>query len=219
MDFLSSHHGSQVYLQIRQHLESCPTCDPAPCEPALPCVPVVLDQDLPVYLRTPEQTPPGEGALGIAFQEYDFVFYPWYQQIIFGIGKGFAQSFEMIVLILDSLGQLVLRLFTDQKTATALDVVGPVGMVNQIQKQGLFEGSPLNIIQFAAILSVNLGIMNLLPFPALDGGKLVLIGASKLFGRRKIAKIEGYLELIGFALLILLMLIVTTRDVWQLFKP
>jgi regulator of sigma E protease len=219
IDFLSQHRGYQVDLQVRQKMESCPTCGSVPCETSSACVPVVLDQELSAYLRTSAETPPGEGALGIAFKEYDFIFYPWYKQIIFGIGKGFVQSFEMIALILDSLSKLVLHFFTDQKTTATLDVIGPVGMVNQIQKQGLFEGSPLNIIQFAAILSVNLGIMNLLPFPALDGGKLVMIGAGKLFGRKKIATIEGYFDLIGFAILILLMLVVTTRDVWQLFKP
>ncbi|MDR0462723.1 MAG: site-2 protease family protein [Pseudomonadales bacterium] len=172
----------------------------------------------PVRVRTVEETPAGQGAVGIAFMDYNFQFFPWYQQIPLGIARGFQQSFEMAVLILDSLGQMISGIFAPAYDAPELDVVGPVGMVNQINQHGIFDAGFLAIVQFAAILSVNLGIMNLLPFPALDGGKLIMIFVGAVVGRKKVAKVEAYLDMIGFALLILLMIAITTRDIWQIFQ-
>ena len=173
-------------------------------------------QILTAYIRTQEETPAGEGSLGVGFDEYVFEFYPWYQQIPLGVAKGLEQSWTMAVMIVDSLGQMLSQLITRQEQSTQLDVVGPVGMVNQIQKQGLFDEGFLSIVQFAAVLSVNLGVMNLLPVPALDGGKLLMIGAGKIFGRKRVAKVEGYLDGLGFLLLILLMLFVTAKDVFSI---
>lgn len=204
MTWLGEQRGQNVTLNIDR------PCLEATCESDY------LSQELTVGVRSVEETPAGEGALGVSFDEYQYDFYPWYQQIFLGIIRGFEQSFEMIVLILDSLGQMIGRLFVPKESSPDLDVVGPVGMVNQIQQQRLFDGGILVILQFAAILSVNLGIMNLLPFPALDGGKLVMIAVGKLVGREKIAKLEANLDMIGFTVLILLMIIVTTRDIWMI---
>lgn len=72
------------------------------------------------------------------------------------------------------------------------------------------------LLQFAALLSLNLAILNSLPVPALDGGRMLFLIIEKLRGKRNNAMMEQYANLIGFVVLLVLMLAVTARDVWQL---
>ena len=91
-------------------------------------------------------------------------------------------------------------------------VAGPVGMYS-IAKDYMAEGF-MYYLYFIAMISVNLGIMNLLPFPALDGGKIVLT-VIEMISRKKVnSKVEAILNLIGFALLMLFMLFVTFKDIF-----
>ena len=77
-------------------------------------------------------------------------------------------------------------------------------------------------LQFIAMISVSLGIMNLLPIPALDGGRIFLLLVGELWfllsGRKLNPKYEAWLHGIFFALLILLMVVVTFSDIWKLVK-
>lgn len=100
---------------------------------------------------------------------------------------------------------------------------GPVGIVNEIgnaAQEGMALGfiySLMNVLSFAALISINLGVVNLLPLPALDGGRILFI-IIELIIRRPIPKDkEGFLHFIGFMLLILLMIAVTFFDVQRLF--
>ena len=106
------------------------------------------------------------------------------------------------------------------------EMAGPVGIVSLIGETGAQSQSILaglkNVFYIIALVSVNLAIMNLLPIPALDGGRIFLILVGKvfyLFTRRTInPKYEGYLHAVGFALLILLMLTVTFQDILRLVR-
>ena len=95
--------------------------------------------------------------------------------------------------------------------------MGIVYAVNDSAKAGV-----IYVIYLSALLSLNLAVMNLLPLPALDGGKiffLVVNALCMLTIRKKIpAKFESYVHLAGFALLMLLMLVITFQDVWKLFQ-
>jgi len=91
------------------------------------------------------------------------------------------------------------------------DVSGPVGiavMTGQVASLGF-----VYLLQFAAMLSINLAIINFLPFPALDGGRVLFVIIEKLRGRPVPEKIENALHNAGFILLIMLVFIVTYRDV------
>jgi regulator of sigma E protease len=66
------------------------------------------------------------------------------------------------------------------------------------------------------IISVNLAILNIFPFPALDGGRLLFIGLEKLFGRKVLPKAENWLNLVSMGLLILFLLAITFREVKQI---
>jgi len=94
-------------------------------------------------------------------------------------------------------------------------VAGPVGMVSithQVAQVGIIP-----LLQFAAILSISLGVINLFPFPALDGGRLLFLGAELIIRRRVSPRIEAYVHMVGFALLMLLFVVVTYKDIARLF--
>ena len=74
-----------------------------------------------------------------------------------------------------------------------------------------------NIINFMALITVNLGIFNLLPLPALDGGRLLFVIIEGVRGKPIDPEKEGIVHFVGFALLILLMIVITVKDVWSLF--
>jgi regulator of sigma E protease len=95
------------------------------------------------------------------------------------------------------------------------EVAGPVGIVSltsQMTQLGL-----VYVLQFIAIISINLAIINAIPFPALDGGRLLFLLIEKIKGSPVNAKIERLANSIGFALLIILMIFITFRDITKLF--
>src|SRR5699024_4214064 len=73
------------------------------------------------------------------------------------------------------------------------------------------------LLMLTAMLNVNLGIINLVPLPALDGGRLLFVGIEAVRGKPVSAQKEGFVHFVGFALLILLMLVVTWNDIQRLF--
>ena len=131
-------------------------------------------------------------------------------------GKGFKNSvryaFEKFYATLDQMAYTVGGLFTGKISINALS--GPVGIFEVVDKkreQGFAE-----IIYLTAYLSINLGLMNILPIPALDGGHVLFV-LIELITRKKInAKIEGIATTIFFFLLMALMLYVTIHDIIRL---
>lgn len=99
------------------------------------------------------------------------------------------------------------------------EVSGPVGIVSEINttvSQGSFVGF-LSTLSLAGLISINLGVMNLLPLPALDGGRIVFVIIEKIIGHKISADKEGFVHFIGFALLMALMIFVTFSDILKLF--
>lgn len=94
-------------------------------------------------------------------------------------------------------------------------VSGPVGIVGLVGDASRLGFSYL--LTFTALISINLAIINLFPFPALDGGRIVFVAIEGLTRKKISAKVAGTLNTIGFALLILLMLFITYRDILKLF--
>lgn len=103
------------------------------------------------------------------------------------------------------------------------EVSGPVGITNaisQVASQGLehsFLAAVNNIILVMVIITVNLGIFNMLPFPALDGGRFVLLLIEGIFKKPIPRKIEAGINAAGLAILFIFMILVTFKDIWQLF--
>lgn len=108
--------------------------------------------------------------------------------------------------------------------AVGMDQIsGPVGIVNvvdttyQESKQYGFEVVLLQLMNIGILLSANLGVMNLLPIPALDGGRLVFLIIEAIRGKRISPEKEGFVHMIGFVLLMVLMVFVLFNDVMRIF--
>jgi len=133
---------------------------------------------------------------------------------------GWANTMDFVRIVRLSLQMLVTG------KAGINDISGPVGIVSTITQVGQSSTSAQdaveNILYFAALIAVNLSVMNLLPLPALDGGKIFFmvidLFAVALFHRRIPDKYESYINTAGFALLMGFMLIVTFHDVFKLFQ-
>ncbi|MDQ5954316.1 MAG: Peptidase protein [Patescibacteria group bacterium] len=95
-------------------------------------------------------------------------------------------------------------------------VTGPVGIVKLVGSAASFGF--IYLLSFAAYISINLAIINLVPFPALDGGRLLFLLIEKIKGSRINAKFANYANMIGFGILILLMVVVTYHDIVKLVK-
>lgn len=122
---------------------------------------------------------------------------------------GFTETYHWIIKIFTILGALI----TGGFTIDALS--GPVGIykaTEEVAKYGV-----VNIMNWAAVLSINLGIMNLLPLPALDGGRLLFFGFEALRGKPVDRQKEGMVHFVGIVLLMILMIAVTWNDIQRFF--
>ncbi|AEO99246.1 RIP metalloprotease RseP [Weizmannia coagulans] len=122
---------------------------------------------------------------------------------------GITQTYVWTVEIFKLLGHLISGGFS-------IDMLsGPVGIYKStetVAKSGI-----IYLFKWAGLLSINIGIMNLLPLPALDGGRLLFFGIEALRGKPIDRQKEGIVHFIGFALLMLLMIIVTWNDIQRFF--
>ena len=91
---------------------------------------------------------------------------------------------------------------------------GPVGIVGVVGDAAKFGF--IYLLSFTALISINLAVINLIPFPALDGGQLLFILIEKIKGSRINPKVANILNMIGFCLLMLLMVIITYHDIVKL---
>jgi len=121
------------------------------------------------------------------------------------ISFSFVQTGRLIIMMLDMLGGMVFR---GQGLG---DVMGPVGIVGEIGRAVTYGAE--QILNLAIVITINLGIINLIPFPALDGGRLALLVVEGFRGKAIDPKKEGYIHLAGFVVLMTLMAIITFRDI------
>lgn len=133
----------------------------------------------------------------------------WERQGLFkSVRLGFSQAVAVTGMILMSLLEMVIG-------RTAPEIVGPVGIV-QLVSQAASLGW-INVLNFTAVLSLDLGLINLLPIPALDGSRLAFLIWEGLRGRPIDPAKENFIHLIGFALLMGLLLLITYQDLIRLF--
>lgn len=158
--------------------------------------------NLKAYARP--ETVKDQGATGISLGEVGIVSYPWYQ----AIWQGVLRTWDIAALIIITLYGLLKSLIVSGHISGQL--TGPVGiaaMVGQTAQLGF-----VYLLQFTALLSVNLAIINALPFPALDGGRILFLAIEKIKGKPVSQETENLVHTIGFSLLILLMVLITFRD-------
>lgn len=129
------------------------------------------------------------------------------------IGDGLASTWQGLIGITTGLFTLISQSISGE--ADFSQVAGPVGIVGMVGDAASFGITAL--LTFTAIISLNLAVINLLPFPALDGGRLVFVAIEAVTGRRIPPVWAGRVNLIGFALLMVLMVTVTYNDIIRLF--
>lgn len=130
-----------------------------------------------------------------------------------GIINSIKYAFIKLYSVMSSMTQIIIKLFTGQLGLNSLS--GPVGMytvVGQSAKMGI-----QNLLYLTAYLSVNLGFINILPFPAFDGGRILFVIIEKIKGSPVKPEVENWFHSIGFILLMILMLVITYQDILRLF--
>ncbi len=131
--------------------------------------------------------------------------YPFYEAPVVAVKEVGRLSY----LTLNMLGDVVVTLV--KKMAVPEGVAGPVGIA-KLTHQFMQEGV-IAMMQFVALLSISLGVINIMPFPALDGGRFLFIVFEAVLRRRPSPKWEAAIHGIGFVLLILLILVITWNDI------
>lgn len=129
---------------------------------------------------------------------------------------GFVNSLTYAIETTGSLYKLMLttlkQLFTGG--VSVKDLSGPVGIYTVVDSQS--KNGLASILYLTAYLSMNVGVINLLPFPAFDGGRVLFLIIEKIRGKKIPAKTEGIVNTVGFGLLMLLMLFITVNDILRL---
>lgn len=177
---------------------------------------VKREDELVVVQATPRLNPPaGEGPLGIVMGS-PVRPVSWPEAIPLALQSTYNQARTLI--------SLPVQLLRGQVSPDQARVVGPKGMYDiytlartedQKVDQTNPSGLPIRTISLMAVISVALGITNLLPIPALDGGRILFVLPEILFRRRVPAKYENMVHLIGFATLIILMILITAQDIFN----
>lgn len=202
VQFVQTHLGEELVLRIKRNAEV--QCVRAPC-PLLQ-----LETEIKVVPRV--EYPKGQGPLGVVFVVVPEIFYrkiPLHRVP----DQAFVESFKLVGLMVGGIGKLFKDLLVEG--IVPKDIAGPVGiarLTGEVAQQGFFQ-----LLQFTALLSINLGVINILPFPALDGGRLLFVGIEAVSGRKVHAKLQRWMHTVGIALLLLLMLIITFYDIVRIF--
>lgn len=168
-----------------------------------------------LYSVTPRASPPeGEGPLGVAVTDVKIVKYPFWQMPILGAIEGTKEALGWLMLIAASFKKMILELLL--AGVIPKDVAGPIGIFQVTA--GVAKSGVLTVLQFIGVLSVNLAVINVLPLPALDGGKLLFIGYELLARRKPKPKVERWINTAGMAFIILLIILITVNDIFRLIQ-
>lgn len=122
-------------------------------------------------------------------------------------------TFRKFGSIVSSMGFVIAKLFTGELSLKAL--AGPVGMYSVVDDTVNYGIE--SVVYLVALLSINLGFINILPFPAFDGGRVLFLLIEKIKGSKVNPKVENIFHTVGFILLMLLMLYITFQDILKLF--
>src|SRR3989344_3454234 len=170
---------------------------------------------------TPRVNPPkNQGALGVGVSAIQTAVLS-YDSPVQKTLSGIIHPFNLMVYNFEVLGKLLSMAIAERNVEPLSEVVsGPVGifsLVGTILQLTDVKEKVLQILNLAGILSISLAVFNILPIPALDGGRFLFILVEWVTGKKLNPKIEGYAHQVGMMLLIGLILLITLKDVLTLF--
>ncbi len=159
--------------------------------------------------------PNKDGKIGMTYFAADLlnvkkVKYPFYKAPI----KAFGEVWRLSVLTVKMIGKVVTSIVA--KFTVPEGVAGPVGIFKMTET--FAQKGFMALIQFTALLSISLGVINVMPFPALDGGRFLFIIFEVISRKKPNAKWETIIHTIGFALLMVFIVIITWNDIMMLFR-
>lgn len=164
---------------------------------------------------TPKQTDKGEKFIGVAFASFGMKVYDSFSQKFF---SGITYSYDLTKLTFVGLGNLINDVVSGNIQKASQSVSGPVGLAkvtNSILSAGLEAIIPY--LWFSGIISLTLAIFNVLPIPALDGGRLFFLIIEAVTRKKVHAEVERMIHTAGFAILIALSLLVAFSDIRKQF--
>jgi len=154
---------------------------------------------------TPELSEEGRGVIGVALSKTNIVSYPWYK----AIWESLKYTGFLLIFIIKAFYQLLTG------GLSLSQVAGPVGIA---QQTGHFtQLGFVYLLQFTGLLSANLAVINFLPIPGLDGGRCFFLIIEKIRGRKMKQELEASLNQVFLTLLMLLVLVVTVKEVVSFF--
>lgn len=166
---------------------------------------------------TPRVNPPeGQGAVGIAFSASGVETYypPLWQRPFVGAYYGIKSTFELSKAVLGGFAQIS----SDVSQGQAPEgIVGPVGIFAVIAEFFKSYGL-LAVVNLTGIISLNLAIFNLIPFPPLDGSRVLFVLLESIVGKKRLPKIESISQQVGMILLLVLFVVLTGSEIPKLIK-
>lgn len=190
-DVLRSHAGETITISIRH--------------------PNGTEQDVQATLRPAAELSAERGALGVHLSEQTYAYIG--HDPVASVGIAGASVVRWGGLILDGLGQLVNGFIKDPTAQPPAS--GPIGIAVSLADVLLNVG-PIVLLMVAGILSVNLGVVNILPFPPLDGGRMAMLIIKRLFGTRVSLRAERLTYAVGFVFLLAFVFWISGFDIANL---
>jgi len=186
-DFAKNQKGAEIVLNLQRNSET-----------------------LEVKLTARQNYPSGEGPMGIGLLRAAKVRYPWYQAPVKSAVLIYQQTVMMIITVKDALASV----FRGVKVE-GMQLVGPIG-VGAIMNQAMTQGIDTFLV-YLAMIAVWMALFNVLPIPALDGGRLLFLVIEAIMAKPIPAKVDQIINTSFFALFIALGIFVTIKDVIRLF--
>ncbi len=169
-------------------------------------------QGIALSVQIREIAPEGEGLMGVVISNTEMEKIKWYQ-FYKGIGAGFKEAYFWGKIIGSGVYKMIAELMVGQ---VPKDVSGPLGMYEATSSIRMNQGF-MAMVHFFGVVSVNLAIVNVLPFPALDGGRIIFVLYELLFKKKANKKFEALVNNLGMMVLLGLILLVTIGDVRRIF--
>lgn len=149
--------------------------------------------------------------MGVTITATEIYFPPLWQRPFYGIYYGFKEAWFWGQTIVVGLWTIITQLFKGQAPQGVSGPVGIFAVTTEAARSGI-----MTLINFVGVLSVNLAILNIIPFPALDGGRLLFIGIESVIGKKVVPKVEATVHTIGMIILLALLLAITVSDIRRL---
>lgn len=202
--------GKEIALEVTRKIDN-------PCAPsekvlgAYPGIKISCHGQNMVIQVIPRANPPsGQGPIGVAISNMEEKKYPLWQAPFLGTREAFKLSGLMVIEI----GKVLGKLITFQPVGG--EIAGPLGIA-QVTGEAVKFG-PQAVLQLLGLLSLNLGVINILPFPALDGGRLFFIGIEAVTGKKIKPHWERWTHQVGMVILLALIVLVTINDIMRFFR-